>query len=67
MTELYVAARDAALDVLVSSGQAKPVGAWKQPAYVRASQPPVLRTPASRDAALAKLGAMFPGIVKRSN
>ena len=67
LSEAFTAARDAALEVLVSTGQAKPVGSWKQPAYVRATRPQPVRSPATRDAVLAKLGAMFPGIVKRTD
>ena len=65
LAESFITARDASLDVLVSTGQAKPVGAWKQPPYVRAAKAQPVRSPATRDAALAKLGAMFPGIVTR--
>jgi hypothetical protein len=65
LAESFTAARDAAMEVLVATGQAKPVGSWKQPPYIRAAKGPVVRGPATRDAALAKLGAMFPGIVKR--
>jgi hypothetical protein len=64
LAESFTVARDAALEVLVATGQAKPVGSWKQPLYIRASRPPVVRSPATRDTALAKLGRMFPGIVK---
>lgn len=67
LTELFVAGRDAGKEVLVSTGQAKPVGAWRQPPYTTArevaSQP--LRSPAARDAALAGLNLMYPGIVRR--
>lgn len=54
------------MEVLVSSGQAKPIGSWKQPTYVRADRAPVVRSPATRDAALRKLGAMLPGVVRIS-
>lgn len=66
LAEAFTASRDAGLDVLVTSGQAKPVGTWRQPPYVRAerSSAPVLRTPAARDATLARLAALIPGIVK---
>ena len=67
LTELFVASRDAGLDVLVSVGQAKPVGAWRQPAYVRASAPQPIRTPAARDATLAQLNLLYPGIVRRAD
>jgi hypothetical protein len=65
LAESFVTARDAALEVLVATGQAKPKGAWKQPPYIRSRWPDLVRGPATRDATLAKLGAMFPGIVKR--
>jgi hypothetical protein len=63
LAELFVAARDAALDVLVSTGQAKPKGTWSRPPYIEATPPPPPRTAAlaDRDAMLAQLGAMFPG------
>jgi hypothetical protein len=65
LTELFVAARDAALDVLVSTGRAKPVGTWRLPPYARAQSSQPVRSPAARDATLAKLGVMFPGIVQQ--
>ena len=64
LTELFTAARDAAMDVGVTTGQLKPQGTWRLPSYVRAEPRQVLRSPAARDAALAKLGVMFPGIVR---
>ena len=66
LVEAYTAARDAGMDVLVSSGQAKPVGTWKQPAYIRAerSTTQAVRSPATRDAKLAELAALIPGIVR---
>lgn len=67
LAELFTAARDAGLDVLVSTGQAKPVGTWHLPAYIRSEAPQPLRSPAIRDAALAKLAAMIPGIVRRGD
>jgi hypothetical protein len=67
LTELFVAARDAGLDVLVSTGQAKPKGAWRLPPYARPESTPSVRNPAVRDATLAKLGMMFPGMVRRGD
>lgn len=67
LTELFVAARDASLDVLVSTGRAKPVGAWRLPSYARAEASQPIRSPAARDATLAKLGVMFPGMVTRTD
>jgi hypothetical protein len=66
LTELFVAARDAALDVLVSTGQAKAKGSWRLPAYI-SSDRPSQRSPAARDATLAKLSVMFPGMVRRAD
>ena len=63
---LFWSARDAALDVLVTTGRAKPTGTWRLPRYARDDSPPV-RSPAIRDATLAKLGAMIPGIVRRGD
>lgn len=65
MAAHFVAARDAALDAMVKAGQAKPVGAWHLPGYVRAADTQPMRSPAARDATLARLGAMFPGSVSR--
>jgi hypothetical protein len=62
--DLFTAARDATLDVGVSTGQLKSHGGWRQPSYLRgdrASQ--VMRTPATRDAALAYLEAQ--GMLRR--
>lgn len=68
LTEQFTAARDAALEVLVSTGQAKPLGAWRLPSYAR---PPAggarQRTPAERDRALAALAVMYPGVVRRTD
>jgi len=68
LAELFVAARDAEMDVGVTTGHLKPVGSWKLPSYiVTTDEPPVIRSPAVRDAALMKLNAMFPGIVRRAD
>ena len=64
MGELFVAMRDADLDVGVTTGRLKPQGTWRLPRYVRGDEPHPLRSPATRDAMLAKLGVMFPGMVK---
>lgn len=66
-TDLFVASRDAGLDVLVNTGQAKPKGAWTLPPYARAEAAPPVRSPAARDVALAKLAMMYPGMVRRSD
>ncbi len=65
LAERFFAARDAALDAMVATGQAKPMnGVWRLPAYARAAAPEPLRSPAERDLALASLGARFPGMVR---
>lgn len=69
MSEMYVTGRDAHVAGALQAGQVKPIGVYRAPEYTRefgqSGQP--VRSPASRDAALAKLGAMFPGIVKRAD
>jgi hypothetical protein len=67
LAETFAAVRDAQLDVLVSTGQAKPTGRWGQPSYIEGRPEAVqsLRSPAERDAALARLGMMVPGMVRR--
>lgn len=61
---IFEAARDAALAVHDVMG-AKFTPPLRAPWYIEvADQPQVIRTPARRDRALAKLGAMFPGMVK---
>jgi len=69
LVEIFVASRDAALDALVATGQVEAKGGWRLPAYARRARSPQERTgsPAERDATLAKLGVMFPGMVKRSD
>jgi hypothetical protein len=67
LTELFVAFRDADLDVLVNTGQAKPKGTWRLPSYVRSEAPAPLRSPAIRDKELARIGAMFPGMVRKAD
>ena len=64
LAELFTAARDAALDVLVSTGQAKAKGAWRLPAYARPPAGQRVRTPAERDRSLARLAALIPGSVR---
>jgi hypothetical protein len=70
LAELFVAARDAGMDVLVRSGQAKPKGTWRAPSYIQpdqAAQRPAAPTGlADRDAMLAQLGTMFPSSVRRT-
>jgi len=69
LAELYVAVRDGYLAGTVAAGKAKWSGGGDHtPSYARpepGQQP--LRSPAGRDATLARLGAMFPGMVKRTD
>lgn len=75
LAELFVAARDAAVDVLVTTGQAKPKGKWRRPSYIesetrsetRSETPAISSGPRpERDAMLAQLSAMFPSSVRRA-
>ena len=66
LAELFTASRDAALDVLVSTGQAKAKGAWRRPHYLTSDAQPS-RSPETRDRALASLALMFPGVVRRGD
>ena len=67
LTELYVGVRDGYVAGNVAAGKAKWTGAGEHtPSYAR-SDVPILRSPAVRDATLAKLGAMIPGIVRRGD
>jgi len=65
LTELYVGARDGYIAGNVAIGKAKARGDIR-PAYARNDRP-TLRSPAARDRALAKLGLMFPGMVRRTD
>lgn len=69
LAELYVGVRDGYLAGNVAAGKAKWSGGGDHlPSYARpvsGEQP--LRSPAGRDATLAKLGVMFPGMVKRTD
>ena len=70
LAERVVAARDAGLEVLVATGRAKPVGTWRQPSYIAVKSEPApqpVRSPAVRDMALAQLGLMYPGMVRRGD
>jgi hypothetical protein len=67
LAELYVGARDGYLAAIVASGQATWTGGGDHlPSYARMDVPTV-RSPGVRDVTLAKLGVMFPGIVKRTD
>lgn len=65
LAEHYRAATDAGLQVLVSSGRAKPIGTWRTPVYLDPPVTEILRTPETRDRTLARLAMAFPGIVRR--
>jgi hypothetical protein len=67
LAELFVASRDASLEVLVSTGQAKARGSWHLPTYVSAERTQRRGTPAERDAMLVRLGLLYPGIVRRAD
>ena len=67
LAELYVGVRDGYVAGRVAGG----ASTWKGdgehvPSYAR-SDVPVQRSPAVRDSTLAKLGAMFPGMVRRAD
>lgn len=66
LAELYVGVRDGYVAGNVATGKAKWSGGEHVPAYARPDVP-VLRSPEVRDRTLAKLGAMFPGIVQRGD
>jgi hypothetical protein len=67
LTELFVGVRDGYLAGLVGAGQATWKGGGDHlPSYARMDVPTV-RSPGVRDVTLAKLGVMFPGIVKRTD
>ena len=67
LVELYVGVRDGHVASEVSLGRAKWKGGAQAPRYVRGSEEPVERSPEIRDRALAELGAMFPGMVRRAD
>lgn len=69
LVELYVGVRDGYVSGNVSVGRARFKGGYQAPRYVRQTSggETVLRSPAERDRALAKLGAMFPGMVRRTD
>jgi hypothetical protein len=65
LVELFVTARDAALDVGVTTGQLKPRGSWRLPSYISAEvRTAPIRSPGVRDITLAQLGVQFPGMVR---
>lgn len=62
LADLFWAARDAAIDVGVSTRALKPERGYKRPSYVETPEPE--RTPATRDAMLRQLAGLFPGMVR---
>jgi len=67
LAELYVGVRDGYVAGRVAGGASKWSGGGEHvPSYAR-SDVPVQRSPAVRDSTLAKLGAMFPGMVRRAD
>lgn len=68
LTELYVGVRDGYVAGNVMVGRAKWKSGSGSPSYVEAQpRADIQRSPAIRDMALAELGAMFPGMVRRSD
>jgi len=67
LAELYVGVRDGYVAGRVAGGASTWKGGGEHvPSYAR-SDVPVQRSPAVRDSTLAKLGAMFPGMVRRAD
>lgn len=64
LAELYVGVRDGYVAANVALKRATAKGDIT-PSYARAPEPEVQRSPAIRDAALARLGEMYPGMVVR--
>ena len=69
LVELYVGVRDGYVSANVTLNRAKFRGGYQVPRYVRkaSGEELVLRSPEARDQELAKLGAMFPGMVRRGD
>ena len=68
LVELYVGVRDGHVASEVSLGRARWRGGAHAPRYVRGSLEEIVqRSPEIRDRALAELGAMFPGMVRRGD
>jgi hypothetical protein len=68
LTELYVGVRDGYVAGNVTVGRAKWKGGDGTPSYARRpAGPPVRRSPAIRDMALAQLAEAFPGMVQRGD
>lgn len=69
LVELYVGVRDGYVAGNVATGRARFKGGHQTPRYVKGAEGEELvrRSPAQRDQALAQLGAMFPGMVRRGD
>lgn len=69
LVELYVGVRDGYVSANVTLNRARFRGGYQAPRYVRAerAEEVVRRSPTVRDQELAKLGAMFPGMVRRGD
>lgn len=69
LVELYVGVRDGYLSGEVTLQRARFRGGYQEPRYVKRARGDegVLRSPEVRDQELAKLGAMFPGMVRRGD
>lgn len=69
LVELYVGVRDGYVSANVALNRAKFRGGYEVPRYVRqaSADEVVRRSPEIRDRALAKLGAMYPGMVRRGD
>jgi hypothetical protein len=63
LTELYVGVRDGYVAGNVATGKVK-AKRDVTPSYARSPRPAIARSPAVRDAALARLAEAYPGIVK---
>jgi hypothetical protein len=66
LAELYVGVRDGWVAGKVQVGEVKWIGAAHVPSYARPEAAPVRSAEAQR-ATLARLGAMFPGTVRRGD
>ena len=69
LVELYVGVRDGYVSAEVQLQRTKFRGGYQVPGYVKraSGEELVQRSPEARDRELAKLGAMFPGMVRRGD
>ena len=67
LAELYAGVRDGYVAGNVAAGKARWSGGGEHVPSCARSDVPVERSPAIRDSTLAKLGAMFPGMVRRGD